>query len=106
MIFLLSSHVLFTSHLGDRLQRSKWPQLLLFLDNIPKSAVGKVLRIGIADRIGDCTVLDESSQISRTYEGQCPPQGAPLNSPIAIQPVSPSLALLEEYLRCQTGGGL
>lgn len=40
------------SYLENKLHRSKWPQLIVYMDTLPKNATGKVLRIKLAERCG------------------------------------------------------
>lgn len=88
------------SFLESRLNRSKWPQVLLFLSGgVPKNAVGKVLRIGLAQRCDLANVDEEASQMLRIYEGECPKQGAPLTSKIDVRLVPDSLAPVEAVLK-------
>ena len=37
---------------GERLARFKVPKTVLFLDEIPKGATGKLQRIGLAEKLG------------------------------------------------------
>ena len=68
---LISLH----KYLDNKLHRSKWPQVLVFMNALPKNAAGKVLRIKFAERVGLTDIDEESSQLTRMYEGECPPVG-------------------------------
>lgn len=87
--------------LEAHLHRSKWPQVLVFSDALPKNAAGKVLRIRYAERIGLQNVDEESSPLGRLLEAQCPPPGMPLTSPIAAQPVSIQYDATLAFFRAQ-----
>lgn len=85
-------------YLDDKLHRSKWPQVLVFMDALPKNAAGKVLRIKFAERIGLNDIDEESSQLTRMYEGQCPPIGAPLTLKINVNLVKADDQILTNFL--------
>lgn len=74
--------------LEHKLHRSKWPQVIVYMNGLPKNATGKILRIKFAER---CQLLqhidEEQSPMLRLYEGICPPPGASLRDPISISPV-------------------
>ncbi|OZJ05493.1 hypothetical protein BZG36_01888 [Bifiguratus adelaidae] len=90
------------SFLSKTLHHSKIPQVLVYLDNIPKNAVNKPLRIKLAERMKIPQVLISEGNINagqRLYEGVCPPQGASLDTPIPVQPVEWSMDDLVSTLR-------
>ena len=95
---LISLH----KYLDNKLHRSKWPQVLVFMDALPKNAAGKVLRIKFAERIGLADIDEESSQLTRMYEGQCPPIGAPLTLKIKITLVKIGEEILTTFLTAQS----
>lgn len=39
-------------HLADKLHRSKWPQLIVYMDALPKTANQKLIRLRFAERAG------------------------------------------------------
>ncbi|KAJ2955650.1 hypothetical protein NQZ79_g8377 [Umbelopsis isabellina] len=89
------------SFLSKSLHHSKLPQVLVYLDNIPKNAVNKPLRIKLAERMGIPEVKDSESNVNvvqRLYEGICPPKGTPLTDPISIKSVSWNMNELVESL--------
>jgi len=91
---LISLH----KYLENKLHRSKWPQVLVFMNALPKNAAGKVLRIKFAERIGLNDIDEESSQLTRMYEGECPPVGAPLTLKISINLVKTDEQILTNFL--------
>ena len=88
--------------LEDKLHRSKWPQVLVFMDALPKNAAGKLLRIRMAERMEMFPIDEESSPFSRLFDAKCPPVGSPLNFKIELNPVSCDLAATEHLLMQQT----
>ncbi|ORX46049.1 hypothetical protein DM01DRAFT_1339686 [Hesseltinella vesiculosa] len=73
------------------LHPSKWPQLLVYMDDLPKSAVNKTLRINLSQRLNLPMVMEADGNIhlhQHLYEADCPPRGTPLSEPIACRPVS------------------
>ncbi|KAI8341770.1 hypothetical protein BC941DRAFT_345688 [Chlamydoabsidia padenii] len=80
--------------LGKSLHQSKLPQVLVYMDNIPKNAVNKPLRIKLAERLDIPEVLDSESNLNvsqRLYEADCPEKGAPLTDPIPKRTVTWSM---------------
>jgi acyl-coenzyme A synthetase/AMP-(fatty) acid ligase/acyl carrier protein len=92
---LMSLH----AHLGTRLAAPKWPQCLVFLDNLPKSHTNKLLRVKLGQRFGLPELTDDMAPLQRTFEGTCPPQGTPLDTPIPIHPVAVSAKETESKLK-------
>jgi acyl-CoA synthetase (AMP-forming)/AMP-acid ligase II/acyl carrier protein len=92
---LASLHVF----LGDCLGTAKWPQCLIYLDSLPKSHTNKLLRVKLARRLGLPDFHDDMPLLERTFEGTCPPQGAPLDVAIPSSVVSVSAAQVEQSLR-------
>ncbi|RYG69938.1 hypothetical protein EON64_01440 [archaeon] len=88
-------------YLESRLHRSKWPQVIVYSDSLPKNAAGKTLRIKFSDRIGLKAVDEESSPLSRIYEAKCPPIGTALTVPIPISPVTVNYEATLVFLRQQ-----
>ncbi len=87
------------AYLGERLAAPKWPQCLVYFDDLPKSQTKKVLRARLAQRLGLPELSDCMSSISRTFQASCPPQGTPLDSPIFCQPVSVDAFSVQTQLR-------
>ena len=74
-------------YLKDRLHWSKVPQVIIYMDALPKNANGKTLRINIAERTGLGNVDEESSQLTRLFEAKCPEINTPLSTAIPISSV-------------------
>jgi len=87
-------------YIADKLATPKWPQVLVFMDGgLPKSHTNKLLRVKLGNRLGLPEVSDKMTTWERTFEAACPPQGTPLDHPIASKPVSVANAKVEETLR-------
>ncbi|UJR19403.1 hypothetical protein I4U23_022533 [Adineta vaga] len=74
--------------LGNSLHPSKWPQLIVYMNDLPKNRVNKPIRIGLAERLQLKELKDSDSIDSRLYEATAPPMTAPNNSLISCQQVS------------------
>ncbi|KDQ51063.1 hypothetical protein JAAARDRAFT_140877 [Jaapia argillacea MUCL 33604] len=68
--------------LRDTLHPSKWPFLIVYMDDLPKNVAGKPLRIRLAQRLALGTVSDDLPVISRHFEAQVPPRHSKLSDPI------------------------
>lgn len=86
-------------YLESKLHRSKWPQIIIFSDGLPKNAAGKTLRIKYADRIGIKSVDEESPPSSRLFEAKCPPIGTALTVPISLKQVHLDYVILLNFLK-------
>ncbi|KAI8060739.1 hypothetical protein BC940DRAFT_149570 [Gongronella butleri] len=84
------------------LHPSKWPQLLVYMSDLPKSAVNKPLRINVSQRMQLPTVMEADGNIHQKqhlYEADCPEAGAPLDELISCRPVQwENQQLLDELL--------
>ncbi|PYH66616.1 acetyl-CoA synthetase-like protein [Aspergillus vadensis CBS 113365] len=67
--------------LKERLHQPKWPVLLVYMDDLPKSR-NKLRRIGLSQRLGLETLTDQVSTAERHYEALCPPVDTPVSVPI------------------------
>eukprot|EP00462_Mataza_sp_D1_P022772 CAMPEP_0175134990 /NCGR_PEP_ID=MMETSP0087-20121206/8473_1 /TAXON_ID=136419 /ORGANISM="Unknown Unknown, Strain D1" /LENGTH=1756 /DNA_ID=CAMNT_0016417589 /DNA_START=57 /DNA_END=5323 /DNA_ORIENTATION=- len=73
----------------QELHPSKWPQCLVFMQDLPKTmGTNKVQRIKFATRTKMEPISDSQLQIDRTFEADCPPKGAPLSQEIPMKTVS------------------
>ncbi len=52
-------------YLDGKLHRSKWPQVIVFMDALPKNVTGKILRIKFAERCKMPPVDEEASPLLR-----------------------------------------
>jgi len=92
--------------LGDRLAAPKWPQCLVFMDGLPKSHTNKLLRVKLGSRLQLPELTDELKTTERTFEAVCPPQGAPLDTPIPAKPVTVDAREVERSLNSMIDEGL
>jgi acyl carrier protein len=90
-------------YLDSKLHRSKWPQIIVYMNALPKNAANKILRIRLGERMKLDDIDEESAPSTRLLEGACPPVGAPLTQPIAVEPIVIDTARVEEFLRCKVG---
>ncbi|KDQ58575.1 hypothetical protein JAAARDRAFT_155112 [Jaapia argillacea MUCL 33604] len=74
--------------LRDALHPSKWPFLIVYMEDLPKNAAGKPLRIKLATRLGLGTVSDDLPVYSRHFEAQAPRRHARHSDPISCTGVS------------------
>ena len=91
-------------YLTNHLQRSKWPQVLVYMDNLPKNNTNKILRIKLAERMNLPEINDDMTPISRTYFGHCPIVGTPLKVPIAVEQIEVHLNEIEDFITTHTSG--
>jgi len=70
------------SNLSGRLHPSKWPQLLIFMDALPRGQTMKVIRSKISQRCKLPTLTDEMPTWLRHWEAKSPPPGTPLTEEI------------------------
>eukprot|EP01065_Artemidia_motanka_P052524 TRINITY_DN9509_c1_g1_i1.p1 TRINITY_DN9509_c1_g1~~TRINITY_DN9509_c1_g1_i1.p1 ORF type:complete len:1697 (+),score=543.19 TRINITY_DN9509_c1_g1_i1:91-5181(+) len=75
-------------HAAAGLHPAKWPQMVIYMPDLPKGQTGKAQRIKLANRV-DCPEVDDASPfIKRTYEADKPPYGAGLDVKIPMRPVT------------------
>ncbi|NML95757.1 AMP-binding protein [Novosphingobium olei] len=86
-------------HLSRHLSPAKWPVLAVYMDDLPKNATGKLLRVRLAMRFGIDGVDEKAPARSRLLMAQCPPQGTPITEPIAARAVEVSVAQIEAAIR-------
>jgi acyl-CoA synthetase (AMP-forming)/AMP-acid ligase II/acyl carrier protein len=85
-------------YLGTRLAAPKWPQCLVFMDDLPKSHTNKLLRVKLGSRLNLPELTDDMSPLERTVEAKCPPKGADLTVPIPVRRVTASMADIQKLL--------
>jgi acyl-CoA synthetase (AMP-forming)/AMP-acid ligase II/acetyltransferase-like isoleucine patch superfamily enzyme len=78
------------------LHPSKWPFVIVYMNDLPKNSINKVLRIKLSERLSMPMLSDDMSANARLFEAVCPPKTVPLSSPIQMNPVK---LLHEECLR-------
>ena len=68
--------------LREHLHPSKWPFLIVYMNDLPKSDAAKSLRINLASRLKLGSFTDHIPVLHRHFEAQCPAIGTPLDRPI------------------------
>ena len=86
-------------HLSGHLSPAKWPVLGVYMDDLPKNATGKLLRVRLASRLGIDGVDEKSPARSRLLEAHCPPKGTPITEPVSARGVDFSLPQIEGAIR-------
>ncbi|MCW1385093.1 AMP-binding protein [Novosphingobium sp. KCTC 2891] len=92
-------------HLSRHLSPAKWPVLAVYMDDLPKNATGKLLRVRLAARLGIDIVDEKAPARARLLTSQCPPRGAPLAEPIPAQVIDVSVTHIEAALRAVCPAG-
>ncbi|KAI9207543.1 uncharacterized protein BJ171DRAFT_596561 [Polychytrium aggregatum] len=70
------------------LHPSKWPQLIVYMNELPKNQNNKPLRINLANRFGIAEINDKMGPKQRLYDAPvCPPRTAGIKTPIEAHPV-------------------
>ncbi|KAI9209506.1 AMP-dependent synthetase and ligase [Polychytrium aggregatum] len=75
------------SFVSKSLHPSKWPQLIVYMDALPKNQNNKPLRINLAKRCGIPEQTDQVPMTRRLWDAVCPPKTASLQEPIPTTPV-------------------
>ncbi|KAI9360488.1 acetyl-CoA synthetase-like protein [Zopfochytrium polystomum] len=88
---------------STNLHPSKWPQLIVYMDSIPKTRNNKPLRIGLAQRLGIAEQTEMTPLADRLFEATCPPTSAPLSEPISCHAVFMDAAALSAAVSSVTG---
>ncbi|KAI0674678.1 acetyl-CoA synthetase-like protein [Trametes maxima] len=81
-----------------QLHPSKWPFVIVYMDDLPKNNAGKPLRIKLAPRLGIPVMTDDTPTVLRYYEATAPDKNVPLSEPIPSSRLSPDIELLEEEI--------
>jgi acyl-coenzyme A synthetase/AMP-(fatty) acid ligase len=79
-------------YLGERLAAPKWPQCLIYMDDLPKSHTNKLLRVKLAMAY---------PPLERTFEATCPPNGTALGVLIPAKRVQLSVPSVSTALYSQ-----
>ena len=88
-------------YVSNKLASPKWPQCLVFMDNLPKSHTNKLLRVKLGTRLNIPKMNDDMLLIDRTFEAACPPQGTGLEVPITASPVCVWAGDVENRLKAE-----
>ncbi|KAF8997871.1 AMP-dependent synthetase and ligase [Cyathus striatus] len=81
--------------LRDHLHPSKWPFVVVYMQDLPKNSAGKHLRIKLSTRLGFSTFSDSMSSIDRHFEAETPKAQASLTDPIPARRVAVDLHTIE-----------
>ncbi|MEN0065438.1 MAG: AMP-binding protein [Myxococcota bacterium] len=71
--------------LRERLHPSKWPVVVVYMDALPRNHTNKVVRIGLAKRLGLGAIDERSPLTERMFEATCPPPCADRRQPIVVR---------------------
>ncbi|XRM40171.1 hypothetical protein ABZX51_003491 [Aspergillus tubingensis] len=88
--------------LKGRLHQPKWPVLLVYMDDLPRSG-NKLRRIGLSQRLGLKTLTDQVPIAERHYEALCPPVDTPVSEPIAQTRCEIDFPLVKTYITQVSG---
>ncbi|KAG7094328.1 putative NRPS-like protein biosynthetic cluster [Marasmius oreades] len=84
--------------LGEHLHPSKWPLVVVYMEDLPKNSAGKPLRINLATRLGLQCFTDNTVLLRRHFEALVPSAQAPLSQAIECLAVSVDLDAIEHEL--------
>ena len=93
-----------SAHLSRHLVPAKWPVVLVYMEALPTNAAGKLLRIGLAARLGIEAADEKTPMTSRLFAADCPASGTPISAPIAARPVEIAAAVIEAAIRAACTG--
>ena len=91
------------AHVAEALHPSKWPQLIVYADDIPKTGTGKAMRVRLDKRMALPQITDATPEAERLFEAEMVPPGAPVQAPIPTRPVEVSLAPARDALAAADG---
>ncbi|KII85716.1 hypothetical protein PLICRDRAFT_116163 [Plicaturopsis crispa FD-325 SS-3] len=89
--------------LRDRLHPSKWPFVIVYMDDLPKNEAGKPLRINLGSRLGLGCLSDQTSVLHRHFEAETPGRDSQLSTPIACKRVDFKLEDIQHAIFSVTG---
>ncbi|EKX52743.1 hypothetical protein GUITHDRAFT_84689 [Guillardia theta CCMP2712] len=72
---------------ASTLHPAKWPQVVVFMDELPKGQANKVQRIRLSNRLDMKPIDDRTSQNFRMFEAACPPRGSGLDIKIPMRQI-------------------
>ncbi len=85
--------------LKEQLHPSKWPYLIIYMDDLPKNSAGKPLRIKLGGRLGLGQMTDAVPVVHRHFEATAPDKNVPLSEPIPCSRVTLDLEDTTRALR-------
>ena len=86
------------AHAAESLHPSKWPFLIVYAADIPKTGTGKAMRVRLDKRMGLPCVSDGTPELERLFEADMPPAGAGAQSPIPTTQLLVDLRAVENAL--------
>ncbi|KAF5361772.1 hypothetical protein D9756_002164 [Leucocoprinus leucothites] len=84
--------------LRNHLHPSKWPSVIVYMDDLPKNITGKAVRINLAKRLGLPQFHDAIPILQRHFGAEVPSPRAPLSQAIPCSRVSFSAQGIERLL--------
>ena len=89
--------------LKEHLHPSKWPFLIVYMDDLPKNNAGKPLRIKLAQRLGLGMSDDSWLPLDRHWEASAPDKNVPLSTPIPSSKVTFDIKATETAISLASG---
>ena len=85
-------------YIEEKHHPSKWPQCIVFMNELVKTNTGKTQRVGLAARMKLPKINDQLPEFQRLFEAECLPAGSSINTPIESFPVSISVSKIDELV--------
>lgn len=92
------------AHAALELHPSKWPFVLVYANDIPKTSTGKAMRVRLDQRMGLPSVNDDTPEWERLFEAQMVLPGAPVQAPIPVASLAVSMHDVEAAVKREMGG--
>ena len=89
--------------LATRLNRSKWPHVIVYMNDVPKNAANKILRIKLAQRFDMEELTDRMTSSACLFEAECPKKGTALTVKIPLRRVAANVGLIEDSVTLLPG---
>ncbi|KAJ7493280.1 acetyl-CoA synthetase-like protein [Mycena galericulata] len=84
--------------LKDHLHPSKWPFVIVYMDDVPKNSAGKPLRIKLSTRLNIGKLSDDVPSLHRHFEAAVPDNQAALSEPIPCSRVEIDFTAIHDTL--------
>ena len=91
------------AHASRTLHPSKWPQLIVYASDIPKTSTGKAMRVRLDKRMDLPEISDDTPERERLFEAEMLKPGAPVQAPIPTAPLVINPADTEAAIKAQPG---
>ncbi|TFK39680.1 acetyl-CoA synthetase-like protein [Crucibulum laeve] len=89
--------------LNNHLHASKWPFVIVYMEDLPKNSAGKPLRIKLSKRLGLGQFAESTSLLDRHFEAVAPDCRTSLSDSIQCSKVSADLHAVESALASVSG---